>query len=218
MIKRVLLGLIIILFACDIYSQNIKGAVIGGLNISQVDGDFEPGAGYHKFGFNVGAAAIVPFGKKWSASIETIFNQKGSYIKSWKSEPDDGSYYLVLDYLEVPVLVHFSDKGGITAGAGFSWGRIVNFIEKEHGENVNWTKSTIPYKSDDINVIVDLRFKLVKRLKFNFRYAYSVRKIRTRINSNGLKRDQYNNLITFRLIYVFNETLSPAELSKKKVN
>jgi hypothetical protein len=52
-----------------------------------------------------------------------------------------------------------------------------------------------------------------ERLRFNARYAYSMRPVATReiIDSKTGRpniRDQYNGLFSFRLIYVFNERLS----------
>jgi hypothetical protein len=69
------------------------------------------------------------------------------------------------------------------------------------------------YRSSDLNLLFDIKFRLIDRLRFNVRYAYSLRPIATRevIDSKTGKpniRDQYNNLFTFRLYYVFNEQLS----------
>lgn len=58
------------------YSQKIKGALIFGTNICQVDGDEV--YGFHKFGFNTGVSAIIPFGNnnQWDITLETLYNQK----------------------------------------------------------------------------------------------------------------------------------------------
>ena len=64
----------------------------------------------------------------------------------------------------------------------------------------------------------DLRFRIYKKLKFNIRYAYSLAKIRTRtfedFQGQTWTRDQFNNLITFRLVYMINEKL-PARASSR---
>ena len=202
----------------NIYAQRIKGVLIAGFNMCQVDGDEE--YGYHKFGFNFGPAAILPFGKnnKWDFTLETIYNQKGSYQKPKYEGPKTGEYKLILNYAEVPVLVHYTDKDIITVGTGFSWGRLVNAREWEHGIKTK-TNLNGPYKKDDINCLVDLRFKLYKRMKFNIRYAYSIRKIRTREFSPDDRepwtRKQYNNLVTFRILYIFNEKAGIAKKYQK---
>ena len=190
--------------------QKIKGAVFGGVNITQIDGDEI--YGYNKFGFNAGAAAIIPLKKNWSVSLETIYNQKGSKQKqSYSADSLTGEYKLKLNYLEVPVLVHYTDKDIITAGAGFSWGRLVKAKEEEHSGNQTPYTDIVGFNKDDINVLVDLRLRVYKRLRFNIRFAYSVAKIRTRKYDpypgfmKSWVRDQYNNLFTFRLYYIFNE-------------
>ena len=70
-----------------------------------------------------------------------------------------------------------------------------------------------PYDRNDYDVLVDLNFRVHKkipRFKMNIRYAYSMSKIRTRtfldkFGNETITRDQYNNLFSLRLIYVFNE-------------
>lgn len=203
-----------IFIAINSNAQRIKGAIIGGFNTTQVDGDEV--YGYHKWGFNVGASAIFPFGKtsNWSIGIETLFTQKGSYENDPNSPDSLGKpyYNLRLNYAEVPVLLMYEDKKTLTFGAGFSWGRLVSVTEIEHG---NQTKTTLfgPYKRDDFSVLFDLRFKLYEGLKFNFRYQYSMIPIRHRIydviDNSGIRhtweRYQYNSMLTFRFIYIFNE-------------
>ena len=199
--------------------QRIMGAAIIGVNASQVDGDEV--YGYKKFGLNTGLSAIVPFGDHWAVSIENIYNQKGAHQKPIYSDSLDGSYDLKLNYLEVPVLVHFNDKDIITVGAGFSWGRLIKVSEQRNGWDMPATtlKSGI-YNKNDFNVLVDVRFRVFDRFRFNVRYAYSMTPIATRevVDSKTLKpniRDQYSGLFSFRLIYVFNEDYSRESRRKK---
>ncbi len=197
------------------FSQNIKGGLIAGFNATQVDGDEV--FGYHKFGLNTGATAIIPINKVFSISIETLYNQKGSYQRPiYNDTVKSGEYKLKLNYLDVPVLFHYEDKGVINFGTGFSWGRLVEFAEWEHGKRINWETQTGPYKSADINWIFDVQLRMKKNFRFDFRYAYSVGKIRTRTFLTGDTRKQFNNLLSFRLIYVFNDSALPAGEAKSK--
>ena len=59
-------------------AQIIKGEVISGVNLSQVDGDMF--YGFKKFGLNVGVGAMIPFGKNWDVSFEILYNQKGKEL------------------------------------------------------------------------------------------------------------------------------------------
>jgi opacity protein-like surface antigen len=61
------------------HGQRIKGSVIAGGNLTQVEGDEIKG--WSQFGFNGGLGAIVPLGSHWAANLETIFSQKGSFQK-----------------------------------------------------------------------------------------------------------------------------------------
>ncbi|MCD4678973.1 MAG: PorT family protein [Bacteroidales bacterium] len=206
--KALLIILIVISFCtCELHSQNIQGAIILGGNLSKVDGDEVDG--WKRLGLNIGASAMIPLNDKFFVGIETIYNQKGSYEKGKYVDSIDVKYKLILDYVEVPVLAYYKDKGGITVGTGFSWGRRVRFREWENGSEIKWSTSEIPYDKNDICWVADIRFKLINRLKFNFRYSNSISKIRTKYYpKTGESRDQYNRQLTFRLIYVFNEKIT----------
>jgi hypothetical protein len=109
-LKLTLLILFIAVIALPVsFAQRIMGAAIVGVNATQVDGDEV--YGFHKFGLNTGLAAIVPFGNNWSVSLETIYNQKGAHQKKRANDSLDGSYDLKLNYLEVPFLIQYTDKG-----------------------------------------------------------------------------------------------------------
>ena len=211
--KLILLIIIVVLItSAKSYAQRIMGAVIAGVNATQVDGDEV--FGYHKFGLNAGLAAIVPFDDHWAISIENIYSQKGAHQRSVYLDSLDGSYDLKLNYLDVPVLLQYTDKDIATFGAGMSWGRLVGITEQRNGYPLTGTtlQSGI-YQSSDFNILLDVKFRIIDRLRFNVRYAYSIRPIATRevIDSKTGKpniRDQYNGMFTFRLYYVFNEKIS----------
>ncbi|MEI8203490.1 MAG: porin family protein [Bacteroidota bacterium] len=204
-------------FLSPISGQKIKGAVALGINLSQVDGDEV--YGFHKYGINVGPSAIMSFNKHWSVSIETLYNQKGSYQKPTSIDSASGEYRLQLDYVEVPLLVHFEDRDTWTFGAGFSWGRLINVKEYQHGVRIPSTTIDGPYKTSDWDIIADVQFRIWKGLKFDGRYAYTIVPIRTRVFDNTLltwSRKQYNSVISFRLIYVINDDSPPRVKRKKK--
>jgi len=191
-------------------AQAIQGEFITGMNLAQVDGDEV--VGYRKPGLNAGVGAALPLGKNWSVSIETLFSQKGAY----KKYPENTTnlslpyYNLRLNYAEIPLMIHYNDKDQITGGIGFSYGRLVSMKEVEHGTTIDWQTSTGPYDRDDYEVILDVRFRLYWKLHLDFRYAYSMSKIRTRdytTLTSTWTRHQYNNLLTMRLIFIFNEKL-----------
>ncbi len=212
--SRYIIIIIVLITSQNIFAQRIKGVVIGGMNISQVDGDEI--YGFNKIGLNMGLGAIMPFGKNFSMSIETLYSQKGANQNDQYKTEDSlgniltGAYKLQLNYLEVPILVHYTDHDRITIGGGFSYSGLVSLKEYEHNKRVETTTLTSGvYSNSDINVVADLRFRLYKRLKLNLRYSYSIFKIRTRefsdLLGNTWERDQFNNVFSLRLYYIFNE-------------
>ena len=75
--------------------------------------------------------------------------------------------------------------------------------------------NSISYKARDFNICADLRFRLWEGIHAELRYQYSLRPIRTRMfyeDANWILanqiRLQYNNTITLRLVYIFNERRS----------
>lgn len=216
------------------FSQHILGAVSAGINLSQVDGDEV--YGFKKVGFNGGPSVIIPFGKdkKWSITLELLFSQQGSRQKSVYPVSNtidsaragfyDG-YRLSLNYVQIPVIVHFTDKRFLAGGLGFQYGQLVGVTEYEdYNDNRGYARSTTtlqgPYTRADIQALADVRIRIYRGFWFNVRYSYSILPIRTRefVNpffGNTWLRKQYNNVISLRLVYIFNDIL-PDKNKKSK--
>ncbi|MEI6348036.1 MAG: outer membrane beta-barrel protein [Bacteroidota bacterium] len=217
--KKVLL--IVLIFFClgisQIQGQIFKAQLIAGANVTQVDGDEV--YGFKKWGGNFGLGVIFPVSKnkKWMVSLETIYNQKGAIQRrtSVDTFPEPWKYRLFLDYVETPVMLHIEDKDSWTLGLGFSWGRLIGIKEYENGKIVDSTTTTSGvYARSDWNFLADVRFRIWRQLKFNFRWAYSLVPIRDRyFIKTDHSRNQYNSMMTIRLIYVINEK---KEIKRKK--
>ncbi|MEI7596413.1 MAG: outer membrane beta-barrel protein [Bacteroidota bacterium] len=186
-------------------AQKIKGMLILGMNMSQVDGDRV--FGYHKFGVNAGVGAILPISDAFSIHVETLLNQKGARQGVRYEDSLDGSYKMNLQYAEVPFYLNFFDKKGkMSIGAGFSYGKLVGFTEKQNGYKIEFPHTYITKpKSTDFSGFLNLYVPIKAGLKLNFRYSYSLQSIRKRYFSDGAFREQYNNVLSFRLIYIFND-------------
>jgi len=213
--KRLLLiiSLVAIGYAAD--AQRFLGALAFGGNLTQVDGDEI--YGFKKPGFNTGVATFLPIHEKFFISLEVAFSQKGSYQKYAPQADTTMPYYnLRLNYVEVPLLFHFEDKHFAMIGTGLSFNRLVGVKEIEYGRQTATNVNNGVYSTNDINWILDVRLRIYKSLRLNFRYAYSLSKIRTRTFSNiagdEWTRDQYNNIITLRLVYTFNEKINIEEM------
>jgi hypothetical protein len=232
MIRRyslVLLLALSLLFPGRSVAQHIYGAISAGMNLTQVDGDEK--YGYHKVGLNIGPSVIIPFGKtkKWSVTMELLYSQLGSRENSQygvhDSIIDSTQYYdgykLNLNYVQIPLMVHFTDKKIIAGGVGFLYGQLVGVSEYEdHNDSLGFKKITTttlqgPYSLADFEVVADVRLRIWQRLWFNFRYSYSIIPIRRNrpfenyYTGYTWTRNQYNNVLTFRLTYIFNEPITP---------
>lgn len=208
-------------------AQIFKGMAIFGGNFSQIDGDEV--VGYNKIGFNTGVGVMAPINKKrnWLLSMEILYNQIGA-----NEYRDPFKYNATLNYASIPLLAHFEDKkGGWLFGAGLQYSRLFKLSENwslpkdslDYIERPDLT-SVKDYNRNDISILLDIRFKVWEKLKFNFRYQYSILSIRDQVTYfNGFrsgdyeysswKRNFYNNVLTFRLIYMINER-SSSELDK----
>ncbi|MCK9339034.1 MAG: PorT family protein [Bacteroidales bacterium] len=231
--KRIILLFFTVFLITTCYSQRFIGSVIAGMNLSQVDGDEV--YGFHKAGFNGGASVMLPLDArfKWFATVELLYSQRGSYRSAWRANDslspsehivnEDNSipfndkikYKLNLDYVEVPIVFHYEDfRTGWALGAGFSWGRLVYAKEIENGWTTTTNIRSKTYTTNDWSVLADLKIKIWKGVKLNVRYQYSFVPIRERnfeykqpdgtIDKTELRK-QYHSVISFRLIYSFNE-------------
>ena len=226
--------LFVFIFSVESFSQRFLGAVSAGINLSQIDGDEV--YGFKKIGLNIGPSVIFPFGKdkKWSLSMELLFSQQGSTQKSVNTARDtissdtghyDG-YRLTLNYIQVPLILHFTDKRIVAVGVGFSYSQLVAVSEYENYDDPRGyvrTSTTLsgPYKKADFEVLGDVRLRIWQKLWLNVRYSYSMVPIRERHFSvaipNGVNewdRKQYNNVVSVRLVYIFNDLL-PNKKKKK---
>ena len=229
----IVLPLLFFLISGHGYSQRILGAVTAGLNLTQVDGDEE--YGYKKVGLNVGPSVIIPFGKnkKWSFSMELLFSQLGSrqrsqYQNDTVIDTTKGGYYdgyrLKLTYVQIPLMVHFTDKRIIAGGLGLLWGQLVDVREwEDYNDGRGWYRTNTnlkgPYQLWDLEAVADVRLRLWQRLWLDVRYSYSIFPIRTREFVNPYNhatwiRKQYNNIVTLKLTYIFNEETLRKEKNK----
>jgi hypothetical protein len=223
-----------LIFSDQLFSQHILGAISAGVNLSQVDGDQV--YGYNKVGLTIGPSVIIPFGKMktWSVTLELLYSQLGSLQKNENTAVDtiykkpplyyDG-YRLSLNYVQIPVIVHYTDKRFIAGGVGFSYGQLVSVTEYEDYDDIRGfvrTNTTLqgPYSRSDIEALAEVRVRIYQGFWFDVRYSYTMFPIRTRefenqYFGNTFIRKQYNNVITLKVVYIFKDIL-PDKYKKEK--
>jgi hypothetical protein len=216
-------------------AQVFKGEIIGGANISQVDGDYM--AGYRKWGAHVGIGVMFPFHfkknegiKPWALSMEILYSQKGARQRNF-SKGDDTSlaissvkftYLLKLDYVSIPFLLHYNDKDRWMFALGFAYNRMIRLHEMEF--DVVQTYDTVKrFRPDDFTVLADVRIRIWQQLKFGVRFEYSMASLRKRYfystpysNYKEGNREQYNNSLSFYLVYMLNEKKQDYKKTKQE--
>ncbi len=214
----------ITLCASEAFTQRFLGSVAAGINLSRLDGDeADSGFGYNKIGANFGVAVILPFGKnnQWDITIETSFTQKGARKKKYSEHTYTWPYNLRLNYAEVPLIFHYNDRNKIKFGLGVSWGRMVSFKEIEDDGYIEPYSNTHPFDENDFSGLADVMVRVWKNIHVNVRYSLSIVPIRERLfttpatnppdpnfpNVSTQTREQRNNVITLRVVYIINENL-----------
>lgn len=114
-------------------AQLFKGEVFAGGSLSQVDGD--ECYGFERINAQVGAGVLwsVVEGDWLDLGLEILYNPKGA-LRSDTLKYNSGSFYglydLKLNYVEVPLMLYFTDKHRYTLGIGLAYGRLVGISEK----------------------------------------------------------------------------------------
>jgi hypothetical protein len=212
-----------------ISAQKFIGGAVAGFNLSQVEGDEVNG--YYKLGLNGGGLVMLSLNKKQTLFITTeiLFNQKGAFKNnsgSLNGRPLDDTllinydlprnnkvyYKLRLDYVEVPVVIHYEDPlTGFALGIGASWARLVNIKETFLGYQLYTDLNSGRYYKHTWNFIIDVKVPIYQGLKFNFRYQYSIvpigadRTFYALVNSPPYQRKLYHNMLSLRMLYTFND-------------
>ena len=110
-----------------------KGEVFAGGSLSQVDGD--ECYGFERINAQLGAGVLWSvLDEDWlDIGLEILYNPKGALradTLKYNSGSFFGLYDLKLNYVELPLMVYFTDKHRYTVGIGFSYGRLVGIDEK----------------------------------------------------------------------------------------
>ncbi len=202
------------LFSLTLLAQNddpnekppfIRGVIVGGMNVSQVDGDGI--AGFRKVGANGGAAAYVNLSKGFYASMEILYSMRGAKSSNNEVIRDGRELRLDLDYIEVPIMFHYNDRDKAIFGLGFSWNTLVR------------SKITPEILTEDVSMkracfdfVGGVTFLIKKRYGINLRYSYSLSPAGTVESANTgtggirstLDGKLRNNVVGLRFMYFIN--------------
>lgn len=199
-------------FSANNYSEPrtfFVGPTIG-CNISQVDGDTY--SGYHKVGLNLGVVSFARFSDHLGASISFTYSQKGASYKNYTQDQFGvgylDEYSLKLNYIEIPVLLHYFSNNKLNYGAGLSYARLLNSNEIQNLQNGYYLdQSLYPFRKNDIDVLAEVNYEFYQGWFIGACYQYSITSIRSPNDIpfyayNVRPARQFNNLFNFKLVYL----------------
>jgi len=185
--------------------RTFEAGLIAGTNFSQVDGDRF--AGYHKVGLNIGGIVYAHLAPNLAASIELLYSEKGS--RSNKANISVSGTYSINDmkinlrYAEIPIMLNYFDKRKSNFGGGLSYSYIITAEELISTEPTYVPAEKYPFNKSDLQLVLGGNLLLYKGLFLNLRFQYSLINVRKKYDPEMGRSEQFNNLWTLRLMYLF---------------
>lgn len=154
-------------------AQTFSAMLVGGFNLSQIDGDKL--GGFNKIGFNTGARVSAKLSDRWSLSTEFLYSQQGA---SRVPTDDISSQYdkIRLNFVEVPFMINFSDWK-ILASAGVSYNRLINYeVINDVGSDISELED---YRTDIPSIVLGATYIFSDKLALNFRWSKYLRSLKS---------------------------------------
>ena len=206
LINTISVAFFIFLLTCLNFSQaqKIKAQLIAGANFSQINGDDE--SGFRKLGFNGGFGAYIPFNEKWSISFEGLYSTLGakSRLRCSDSTCTDGfKFDLGMNYVQIPVLLNFTDKNTAMFGLGIAYERMLNYTYSENGVKYEDVPN-FAFKSNktDWLFMAEGSYRLAGNFWVNLRYSYSLQPFGSNLLSRYKNFGMFHNSVAVRFKYI----------------
>lgn len=203
LIKIIVLPLCFFIFSKNTHAQTFEAGLIGGINLSQLNGDNL--AGFNQIGLNVGGRVAVQTSERWRWNVDILFSQKGS--NKGKDDPQSAPFDSYrLNYVEVPIMISFLDwldqedereyyKLHFTAG--FSVGQMVDFkVIDVLGQDVSDLQE---FNKISVDLIVGTTYFINPNIGINAQYSFAALDVRKEKQAQSLA----GRTLTFRTIYMF---------------
>lgn len=183
------------------------GGLVAGANFTQIDGDSYKG--YDNIGVTGGGIVFIPFGTDMglpmpgtlALSMEVLLSIKGS---KGGANPAYGvlSQNINLFYGDVPIMLNwYRGTRKTIIGAGFSVGFLgyrEELVDKGHGPKLVKNNN---FNFVDLSFVLSPTIHIWKGFHLNPRFQYSLIPIR---DNDGMgTRNQFNNTVSLRLMYLF---------------
>lgn len=185
-----------------------QAGIIAGGNFSQVDGDLD--AGVHKVGLNAGFSSYTMLAPDLYLNLELLYSQKGSRFGREEYNYYAGPYLTVyqmrLNYIEIPLLLHYEVAPRWLIGAGVSYNRLLQSEERFRSLYgwITFDPEKYLYKKNEWEYVGSASFRLSNKVTAELRYQYSITPVRAAADvppDFGGYKAQRNNLFALRIGY-----------------
>ncbi len=191
------------LSAQEAVERRFKGGLVGGFNLSQIEGD--DAAGYNKIGLQGGARVAIILKEKMDLGIELLFSQRGSAARN--ENQGRFAFKLTLNYIEVPVLFNYMDWQAededyyrLHFHAGFSYGRLISFKTDEFS-NLIILEDFI--RDNDVSWMAGATYYINKNLGVTARYSRSLYPFFVPDETSPNAKPLIGYQLTFQTVYMF---------------
>jgi hypothetical protein len=182
-----------------------KGLFNVGINACQIDGDNQ--AGYRYLGFHGGVGVMVRYHKYLSTSLEINYSMKGAKERIVPNpNPLSAQLYRAqLDYIDIPIsLLNIHDNKLVMFSLGLTPSLLVRYKERDPaGFDVTDHPNFGQPRRFDLSGFAGFGFLIKQQFYIGGKFSYSFLKMRgaySGTKTNG----QYNNVLTFRFMYILN--------------
>lgn len=192
--KRHFVILLFIYYMGALYSQSpFKASIIAGVNLSQVDGDYQ--TGYDQKGICLGLRGGFSINKRMDIMSELFYNEKGTKPKKLQQN----SISMELTYAEIPITFNYHSKPNAfgfyhwTFHAGLSYGRLLKSKTgySSKGDTVVTEKFLQDtYKHNDLAVVSGISYNIRPHFGIRFQHSFSL----THFFTNPIPKPVFNPL------------------------
>jgi hypothetical protein len=196
-LKKLIFFLFLFYTSCSL-AQEFNGGLRVGIAGSQVNGDRL--SGFDKGGIIFGGFVNRKLSEHFNAQMEIVYIQKGS--RKPTDQMTNTFYLLRLNYIEVPLMLHWFVSKKIALTAGPSVGTLIG----SHEENEYQVfESGSQFKKFELSANAGIIYRLSDKWNFDGRYSASLSTIRPfpGVSTAFFDQGQYNIVIEFSLLYSF---------------
>lgn len=199
---KLILAVLVSLTFVEVNGQGFRAGVIAGLSATQISGDNL--GGYDKAGLIAGGMVSTELSRKLDLAMEIIFIQKGSKKNPNPDNGDYSSYFLRLNYFEVPLLLKWKYSKRFTFEVGPTFGYLISVTEENELGEIPYDPPR-PFDKFELGITGGMRVHFAQKFSFAFRVSSSVLPVRPHQSGQSyqLNYGQYNAVLMFGLQYTF---------------